>query len=80
MIMTIGGLEKMLGFGKKYRTEHDNLENESRRDFLKSAGKGALALGLTGTGFLKSEDTLAYDLSNLPPGFQIYKDQTLLNV
>ena len=70
----------MLGFRKKYKTESEHLENESRRNFLKSAGKGALVAGLTGTGFLKPENALAYDLSNLPPGFQICKDQVLVNV
>ena len=77
--MSIGGLEKMLGFGNKYKTETEHLENNSRRDFLKSTSKGALVLGLTGTGFLKSEDALAYfEMKNLPPGIQIIKDEALI--
>jgi len=51
-----------------------------RREFLKLGVKGALAVGLAGTGFLKFEPAFAFDLSDLPPGFQFCKDQVLVNV
>lgn len=74
-----GGLEHKLNmalFGnKEYRTESDKLDNPGRRNFLGTTAKGALAIGLAGTGFLKSEIALAADEADytLPPGFWLGK-------
>ena len=50
-----------------------------RRYLIISIGKGTLATGLFGVGLLSPKSASAFDLSNLPPGFQIVKDQALIH-
>lgn len=71
-------LEETMFGRKKYTTQTESID-PSKRDFLKTAGKGALAAGLIATGFLKTETAHAFDLANLPPGFQIVKDDALIH-
>lgn len=61
-------------------TTQTQLTDQSRRDLLESVSKGLMATALIGAVLLEHENANAFDLSNLPPGFQICQDQVLVNV